>query len=384
MHISAHGSVESTATSADEEGLGLALVRARRRKQRAIWIGVALAFATAVGFAALKSMAPPTVKAATVAAKPIERVLAVTGRVRAKESVQVRPKVAGQIVELFKNDGDTVEAGDVLGRIDDARARAALDQTVAAADAQTRVVAQAERDLERARTLRERGSATQSAVENATLAVTRGRDDLRRLQAAVEDARLRLAEYTIVAPADGRVLDRPVDPGQVVDTSAMLFDIAPVGDREIETEVDESYSMALTLGQHARMAFAGIDRAIDGQVSYLSPQIDPSTGGRVVRLSFDLPEDVTTEIPVGLSVDINIVVDRRDGALTVPRASIHDVSGAPYVLLVEGNQIVKRPISFTDWPAADVVVTEGLRTGDRVIVDQSTPPPGTTVDVTAL
>lgn len=383
MHISPRPAPEPAAdgvlaASPDEAGLGLALVRARRRRRRLLWGSVAAVLAVAAGVAALRASAPPAVTVITVAAQPVERVLAVTGRVRAKESVAVLPKASGEIVALAKDDGELVAAGEVLGRIDDARARATVEQAAAAADAQSRVLAQAERDLARARALLERGTVTAAAVEAATLAVTRGREDLRRLQSVLNDAELRLAEYAIVAPLAGRVLDRPVDAGQVVDARTVLFEIAPTGGREVETEVDEAYSMSLALGQPARMAFAGVAEPVTGRVTYLSPQIDAATGGRIVRLEFDAPQDMA-EIPVGLSVDVNIVVDRQDAALTVPRAAIRDIAADPAVLIVENSRVVRRPVRFTDWPSASVVVTEGLRVGDHVIVDALPPPVGAKV-----
>lgn len=319
MHISQSQKIASSPASLDDDGLGLALVRARRRRRRIAWLTIAAALAVGAGFFVVQSNQPPQVSIATASMQPVERVLAVTGRVRAKENIAVLPKVAGQIVALARDEGDLVTAGEILGRIDDARARAVVEQAEAAVEAQVRILAQAERDLVRARTLRERGSATEAAVEASALAVARGREDLRRLEAAADDSRLRLSEYAVTAPLDGRVLNCPVDPGQVVDSKSVLFDIAPVAGREIETEVDEAYSMTLAVGQSARIALAGISQPIDGTVAYLSPQIDASTGGRIVRFSFEAPDASGNEIPVGLSADVNIVVARLDLALTVAR-----------------------------------------------------------------
>ena len=94
--------------------------------------------------------------------------------------------------------------------------------------------------------------------------MTRGREDLKRLQAAEEEARLRLEEHRIVAPFDGRLLTRPVDAGQVVDTRTTIFGLAPTSDREIETEVDETYSTELALGQFTRLSFPGSGGTVEG------------------------------------------------------------------------------------------------------------------------
>jgi len=380
MHITNPPKPDTSPSSTDDSRLALSQMRARRNKKRLMTGGVVAA--VVVGGLALNVLLtpPPSVRVTAVKAQTTERVLAVTGRVKPKESVQVFPRAAGQIVSLAKDEGDLVKSGDVMGQVDPARAQSALNQAVASLDAQRRILTQAERDLDRARALLERGSSTVAAVEAATLAVTKGREDLRRLEAAREEASLRLDEYTITAPFDGRILNRPVDPGQVVDLRTAMFDIAPIAAQEVETEVDESYSMALKLGQPARLSFAGIPAPIEGKVSYLSPEIQTSTGGRVVRLSFDAPENASgQELPVGLSVDVNIIVDRAPEALTVPRQSIRDIATAPYVLTVKDGKLAKQSISFIDWPAQSVIVTDGLKAGDQVVVSPKTPEIGTKV-----
>jgi HlyD family secretion protein/membrane fusion protein (multidrug efflux system) len=153
-------------------------------------------------------------------------------------------------------------------------------------------------------------------------------------------------------------------------------------DREVETEVDETYSMALALDQPARLAFAGVSEPVAGTIAYLSPRIDTSTGGRVVRLAFTPPAQLTqTELPVGLSVDVNIIVERRDGALTLPRTAVREPATAPHVLVVDGGKVARRDITFRDWPSATIMVDGGLRAGERVIVSPASLPIGADVEI---
>ncbi|MBL8630117.1 MAG: efflux RND transporter periplasmic adaptor subunit [Rhodospirillaceae bacterium] len=382
MYISKSTKADHSAASTEGTNEGLLQLRARRKKAR-----LALSVAgvlLVIGAAALtmRIMAPTAVTTLTVAPKPAERVLAVTGRVKPQESVQVYARAAGQIVRLNKDEGDLVQAGDVLGQIDPARATANLTQAKAALDAQRRVLAQAERDLERAQELLKRGSTTQAAVETATLAVTKGREDLRRLEAVRDEAQVQLGEQSIIAPFAGRILNRPVDPGQVVSTTTALFSIAPTTAQEVEAEVDESYSMSLKLGQSARLAFAGVPEVITGTLSYLAPEIQTSTGGRLVRFAFTAPESLgDTELPVGLSVDVNVIVDKQASAITLPRQAIRDITNKPYVLTVKDGAVARQDIGFIDWPAPSVIVTKGVTAGDDVIMSQKALPPGTKVSV---
>lgn len=365
MHIAERPRPDTTPSSAEDQPLlFLAIPPHRARRRGLLWLGAAAILALGAGLTLPRMFALPEVSVVSVTPKAGERVLAVTGRIRSRESVQIVPRVAGQIRSLNRREGEMVASGEVLGFIEDAKTRAALAQATAAVQSQTRALDQARRDLDRAQALRARGTVTEAAVENATLATTRGTEDLRRLQAAAEEARLRVEENRIVAPFAGRLLTRPVDPGQVVDTRTTIFELAPTLDREVETEVDETYSTEVALGQPARLAFPGSGGTVEGRVSYLSPRIDTTTGGRVVRIAY--PE-TAQELPVGLTVDVNIVVERREDALMVPRTAIRDASGDAAVQVVRDGKIVRQPVVFKDWPSPMVMVTEGLRPSDQVV-----------------
>lgn len=365
-----------TAAPDAQRGTGLTAVLRWRRLR---WGAFTLIVVTMgiVYFQAARSR--PAVTVIELAPARTERILAVTGRVRPRESVLVYSRVPGQVLSLTRDEGESIVRGEVLGRIDDARARAATAQAQSAVDAQRKVLEQAERDLERSRALRADGTVSEAALEAAMLAVTSGRDELRRLEAARDQFDVQLKEHVIVAPLTGRILSRPVDPGQVVGVSTPIFSVAPIADREVETEVDETYSMSLAIGQRARMRFAGSAEPVQGIVSYLSPHIDISTGGRTVRLASTALGD-GMEMPVGLSVDVNIIVEERDDALTLPRTAAHGLPSLPHVFVVEDGKVARRDIVFRDWPSSTLIVDSGVSAGDRVIVSPNPPPAGTEVE----
>lgn len=294
----------------------------------------------------------------------IERILAAVGRIRPRESVTVLPRVAGQISRLSKEEGDTVAAGDVLAELDDRIPRAALAQADAALAAARNSLSQAERDLVRATELRRRGAGTQAQLEQAETAARRAQDDVTRLEASRTQSLAQLADYTIRATASGRLLSRPVDPGQVVSTLTVLFEIAAGDAYEVETDIDETYAQSLALGMTAKLLPAGLKRQPEtAKITFVSPRVDVATGGRTVRLAFDNPQ---TGLPPGLTVDVNILVETMEAALTVPRAAIGDPGGQPFVLRQTGGAFERAPIVFVDWPADRVTVSSGLSEGDVI------------------
>lgn len=141
--------------------------------------------------------------------------------------------------------------------------------------------------------------------------------------------------------------------------------IADLGQLVVETDVDEAYATQIRADMPAVLQLTGETAIREGRVSDVSRRVDAATGGLAVRLVFDEP--VTA--PVGLTVTANIVIDRRDAALTVPRTAVLNEDGKPAVLVVADGIARLRPINVIEWPAARLIVTEGLAPGDVLILD---------------
>jgi RND family efflux transporter MFP subunit len=341
-------------------------VAGRLKRSIAVWAAVAVALLAVAG-AAVFLTRTPRVDVVTVKAEAVERILAAVGRVRGTENVQVFARTPGQIVELKKDEGAPVVAGEILGRLDADMQRAVVAQRKAAVAAQRRKLEQSRRDRARVEALAAKGFVTGERRETARLAVETDAEELARMEASVAEAESRLEDFVVRAPMTGRILTRPVDPGQVVTATTVVFQIVSEGPPEVETDVDETVAGALKTGLRARLSPVGMGGAVfDGRVTFVAPNVDPATGGRTVRLRFDAPP---AEIPPGLSVDVNISVETIDRALTLPRSAIASVDRAPYVIALREGTAVKVPITFVDWPAERVVVTSGVRDGDQVAAD---------------
>jgi multidrug efflux pump subunit AcrA (membrane-fusion protein) len=93
--------------------------------------------------------------------------------------------------------------------------------------------------------------------------------------------------------------------------------------------------------------------------------VDTATGGLPVELIAETP----LAAPVGLTVTANITVDDRAAAITVPRSAIIEDGADKVVFIVSGGMARRQPVTVIDWPAARLIVTEGLAAGDLVIRD---------------
>ncbi len=299
----------------------------------------------------------------TVMPAPVTRVLAVNGRIEALHSVDVRAQVGGTLADLSVVEGDNVQSGGIVARMDSTAQQAVLRQAIAGLDAALVAQAQAQATLERTRALG--ANVARTALENAEAAAQTAAQEVVRMTALVDQAKIQLANFTIRAPMTGTVLALNVDLGQTIDPATVLMTIADLGQLIVETDVDEAYATQIRAGMPAVLQLSGETATREGRVSFVSQRVDAATGGLSVKLAFADP----VMAPVGLTVTANIVIEQRDAALTVPRTALRTEDGRPAVLVVTEGIARARPVSVIDWPAARLIVTDGLAPGDVLIVD---------------
>ncbi|MFN3844824.1 MAG: efflux RND transporter periplasmic adaptor subunit [Paracoccaceae bacterium] len=330
-----------------------------------LWIGAGLGVA-ALGL--ILWLQPWVPKAAAVgveivALAPVTRVLAVNGRIAARQSVNVRPLISGTLADLQVTEGNIVQTGAELARIDATAQQAMLRQAVAGMDAA--LVAQAQAEDGYARTKALGANVARTALDAAERAVQTAAQDVARTAALVDQAQAQLANFTIRAPMTGTVLALNVDPGQSIDPSTVLMTLADLSQLLVETDVDEAYATQIRAGQPAVLQLAGETTTREGRVSLVSQRVDPATGGLAVKLGFD----AAVTAPVGLTVTANIIVDSQGAALTVPRAAIQSTDDGQVVFIVIDDTARRRAVSVIDWPAGRLIVTDGLSPGDVLIRD---------------
>ncbi len=317
------------------------------------------------------------VVAFVIKAAPADRILAVNGRVRPRLQVDIRPILGGELVALPFDVGDRVQAGQILARIDDAPETAVIAEAEASAQTQQATLAQARRDLARFEALGQ--FATRREVEQRRLAVVEGERELRRRRASVVQASEQRDRRILRAPFAGVILERPVDPGQTVGIESIIYRIADLSAPQITVEVDEIYAAEIRPGMEALVSLPGETRQIRANVVHVEPRVDTATGARAVRLSLN---DALINAPSGLTVTVNLVIERRERAISISRSAIIQSGGETRVKVVStGGLVTERRIGFVDWPAENVIVTSGLRAGERVLADPDAAKPGETVRV---
>ncbi|PWK53545.1 RND family efflux transporter MFP subunit [Silicimonas algicola] len=306
---------------------------------------------------------PTPVSVEVVTLAPVTRVLAVNGRIAAVHSVGIRSTVGGALAALSVAEGDVVDAGQVLARIEADAQNAVVRQAMAALDAS--LIAQDEARQTYNRSLALGTNIARSVLETQARAVQTADQEVSRQTSVLTQAQIALRDHTIRAPMRGTVLVLEAEQGQIVDPATPLLTLADLSELMVEADVDEAYATQIGPDQRAVLQLAGETDLRDGHVSFVSRQVDVATGGLAVRIAFDDP----VAAPVGLTVAANIIVDQRDEALTVPRTALKSDGDATGVYVVGDGAARFRPTTVVDWPAARLVVTSGLTEGDAVVID---------------
>lgn len=204
-----------------------------------------------------------------------------------------------------------------------------------------------------------------AALDEARAVLQSAEAGLAAASAERRAAAAQTGEFTIRAPMTGIVLVRPIDNGQVVSPETTLFQLGSRDGVELQADVDEAYADVLRPGMSVRAALSGSDEVFAARITEVSPRVDPTTGGRLIKLA---PLEAMN-IPPGRSVDITIIVARREAGIVVPRQAVINATTEPTVYVVDRRGLVReRAIEIADWPSLNAIIDSGLAEGDRVVL----------------
>lgn len=351
-----------------------------------------------------------------------------SGRVTTPQRVSVGAVVTEVVARIPVEEGQTVRRGDVLIELDDRDERAAVAQAEAAvaqseaklrqlreaglpASKQALIQAEANQRLarqqfERNRNLRAQGYISQSALDDATrnLDVANSQLDAARVQVATNSAggadfdmsqtalqqtraglavaKARLAQDVIVAPTDGVLIGRNVEPGDVVQPGKELMVLAPSGETQIVVQVDEKNLSQLKIGQRAlASADAYPHERFNAELFYINPGIDALRGSVEVKLRVTDPPSYLRQ---DMTVSVDIEVARRAATLVAPADTVFDAASAhPWVLVVEDHRAARKSVVLGLKGDGQVEILDGVVLGERLIRTASNASPGQRVRVAA-
>jgi len=329
-----------------------------------------------------EAQAPPTppsvgVKAAEI--KGVARAYEFVGRIEAIDTVQVRARVEGFLEKVLFTEGQDVKAGELLYEIEKAQFQALVDQAkanVAAAEATT---VNAELQYNRAFQLAKQQATAQAAVDEDKAALDTARAGVLQTRAALTQAQINLGYTDIHAPIDGRIGRTTYTLGNLVNAASWvlativsqdpIYVVFPVSQRELE-DIREARRQAdgtlIKIEIVVRLS-NGNPYKYPGVWNFTDIQVNQQTDTLLMRASLPNP---SRELTDGQFVTVALRERKEQPRLVVPQAALQIDQAGSYVLVVGAdNKVEMRRVTPGPQDGTDIVITDGLQQGERVIVD---------------
>ena len=275
----------------------------------------------------------------TLRVQALTRTLAVSGGLKAATSAVVRTKIASEIKSLTVREGDTVKAGQVIGRLDTTefewRVKQA-EQTALAARTQLDI---AKRTLANSRALVEQGFISATGLETSISTEAGAQASYQAALAATELARKARADSILIAPIAGIVSQRLAQPGERVAVDAKVVEIVDLSRIELEAAVAPEDVGSVQVGQLARLGVDGLAEPATAKVVRINPSTQAGTRAVMVYLALQ-PQ---AGLRQGLFARGSIELQRKE-ALVAPVASVRVEQARPYVLAVRDGRTLQRTV----------------------------------------
>ena len=278
--------------------------------------------------------------------------ISATGQIEAMQSIDLRPEVEGRITEFLVREGQEVEQGTPLFKVDDAQLQATVAQLAA------------QRDLANQALARTKELAQQHASSAADL--ERAEAQARSAQAEYDLAKIRLDRTSVRAPFGGVVGQRYVSLGDYVTTSTRLISLHTVNPQRAAFQVPERYARQLGVGQEVSFRVAALrGRDFTGEVDFVDPVV--LLPGRTILVKARVPNSHRLLQP-GMFIEARLVTAVRPKAIVVPEDAVVPIQGADFVWVVADSKVEKRPVTLGVRTPGFVEIADGVKPGEQVVV----------------
>jgi RND family efflux transporter MFP subunit len=328
--------------------------------------GAASATAASSAAAAVKLLLAPedllAVAPSTLASGPV-----ITGSVQPERRADLRAEVAAVVLQVLKENGETVKTGDLLMRLDDTAIRDSLTSAEEAVRAAAQAFEQSERQVARLKTLQAQGMTSTQALEDAEVRRNNAQSDLVAAKSRVVSARQQLTRTSVRAPFDGVVSERKASAGDTVQIGKELLKVIDPRSMRFEGLVSADRMGELQVGQTASFRVNGYTQSsFTGRVKRIDAAANSTTRQVAVIVAFTDP--ATAPKVAGLFAEGRVETGGSQ-ALMLPEAAVARSGDAAWVWRVSGKTLSKLPVKLgeRDARSGNIPVTQGLASGDRVL-----------------
>jgi len=365
-----------------------ASLQSARRGRKSVWgvsLGLVLALAVCAVLAgcgqskkARASAPPPPVPVGVAAVKEGDFNVYLTGlgTVQAFNTVALKTRIDGQIMQVNFTEGHDVKAGELLILIDPRPYQVALAQAEANLQKDEAQLKNAKAQYERNKVLYEQGVIAKQDLDTLQASFGTFEGTIASDKAAIESAKLNLTYCRITSPINGRVGLRQVDPGNYVTAAgntpmltitqlhpiSLVFTLPEDQLQQVEQRIRQGGT--LEVDAYSR---DDVTKLATGTLLTVNNQIDPTTGTVQLKATFDNPDNALWP---NQFVNAHLLLKTLKNALTAPASALQRGPDGTFVYAVDSNNTVQmRPVDIALTQGATVVIEKGIQAGDRVVTD---------------
>jgi len=307
------------------------------------------------------------------ARRQLVQTLAVSGTLKAVDSALVKARVAGELTGLTLREGDTVKAGQVIGRIDPIEYQSRVRQAQEQADTARAQAEVAQRTYDNNKALVDQGFISRTALDTSQSNLNAALSTHRAALAAVEMAHKSLNDTVLKSPLTGQVAQRLAQPGERVAVDARVIEVVDLSRIEVEATLAAADSVAVRVGQRAALQIEGSnsadpassDRKVGASVVRVNPSAQAGSRSVLVYLRLDRSEGFRQGLFAQGSIDVG-----RIDALALPLSAVRIDKPAPYVQMVIEGRIAHRAVQPGQRGQVDgqtMVAVRGIEDGAVVV-----------------
>jgi RND family efflux transporter MFP subunit len=272
-------------------------------------------------------------------ARELAQGLPISGSLKAVNSAAVKARVAGELQDLTVREGDAVQAGQVIARVDATETRARLKQAQEQADSAKAQIEIAQRQWNNNKALVDQGFISKTALDTSWNNFVAAEANHKAAMAAVEMARKGLDDTVLRAPISGMVSQRLAQPGERVGVDSRVVEIVDLSRLELEATLSAADSLAVRVGQDAVLQVEGSSKPVAAKVARINPSAQAGSRSVLAYLSISEPAGLRQ----GLFAQGTLGTGRAS-ALAVPLGAVRTDKPAPYVQVVEGDKVAHKPV----------------------------------------
>jgi RND family efflux transporter MFP subunit len=271
----------------------------------------------------------------------------------------------GMVVRVLVDAGDWVRAGQTMAVIERSVQAQEAQQLAAGIEVARADARLAQQELERAQALVGRGFVSKADVQRRTATRDAANARVKVAQAQLGASRARIGRLDIRAPAAGLVLERRVEPGQVVGAgSGALFRIAMGGELELRAQLSEADLAAVHVGSQAKVTPVGTTQSFSGTIWQVAPVINEQTRQGIARVALPYSQALR---PGGFA-SVEITSGTREAPLLPESAILSDEKGSYVYVVQSNNKVERRAVKTGGVTPRGIAVIEGLTGNERVVL----------------